>query len=474
MVEPGFFVDRGPELRSLEEAWASGRPGLVAVYGRRRVGKTRLIMEWLRGKPHAYYQAGLWPGNLEGLAAAAAEQLGLEPLREAAPRSLRGLFSLLAALLGSRRAAVVLDEFTYWLRVEPGVVSELQYVVDHVLPGTRLLLVVSGSLVGLMQREVLGGGSPLYGRALLRRRLAELPPWCLPWFAPRYGPVELVEAYAFFGGLPFYLRLVDDSSPPLEELLRILGPGGVLEDEPLFLLREEFREPSPYLALLRALSQGATSLGEAAQLAGLPTSHASRYLHTLRDLGLVERERLLFQRRRSRYRVADNLLAAWLAVVEPAASLLRDNPPAGRRLAAGLAARHVARVWERLSCLHAVSQLAPRLGLSPSTYGRLERRGEEIDCAVIDESSETVLLVEAKWSSLTAREAERIANAAARKAQALLPSSMSSYRVIAAVYARSADPPGDALVVTARDMPWGSGCPGPARGASTKPPGGGD
>jgi len=460
VVEPGRLVDRVAELSRLKTLWESGQPGLAVVYGRRRVGKTRLILEWLRGRRHAYYQAGLWPGNLRALAEAVAEQLGLEALRGAEPRSLRGLFELLSALLGGERAAVVIDEFTYWLRVEPGVVSELQYVVDHVLPGTRLLVVISGSTVGLMQREVLGGGAPLYGRAVLRRKLGELEPWCLPPFAPRYGPRELVEAYSLFGGIPFYLRLLDDQAGPLDEFIRLFGPEGVLEDEPLFLMREEFREPSPYLALLRAIARGARGLGEAAQSAGLPTSHASRYLHSLIDLGLVEREPILFRRRGSLYRVADNMLAAWLSIVEPLLPLLRENPGAAMARASALARTHYARVWEKLACRHAVAELAPRHGIAPVEAGRLVHRGEEIDCLIIDHGSGALLAVEAKWSTLDRGEAEAVARKLSDKLARALPARLRGYRRVLAVYAAEAKggaPPGVELVEAA-DLPWGRGC----------------
>ena len=163
MVEPGRFVDRAAELSALEDLWASGRPGLAVVYGRRRVGKTRLLLEWSRGKRVAYFQAGLWghEQNLAGLAEALAEQLGLEELRDAMPRDLRGLLRLAARLLAGERAAIIVDEFTYWVRAAEAVVADVQWFVDHILPSTRLLLVVSGSLVGLMERGVVGGGAPL-------------------------------------------------------------------------------------------------------------------------------------------------------------------------------------------------------------------------------------------------------------------------------------------------------------------------
>ena len=146
MVEPSGFVDRGHELSLLEELWRSGEPGLVIVYGRRRVGKTRLLLEWGRGKRLVYYQASLWghEQNLQGLVEAIVEQLGLEELREFKPSNLRALLRLLARLVGNERLVLVIDEFSYWLRVAEPVLADIQWFVDHVLPSTRIGACVIG------------------------------------------------------------------------------------------------------------------------------------------------------------------------------------------------------------------------------------------------------------------------------------------------------------------------------------------
>lgn len=462
MAGPSIFVDRLEELDTLERLWRLGEPGLVVVYGRRRVGKTRLVLEWLRGKPHAYFQAGLWSHqqNLEGLARSLEEQLGLEGLSKLGFRSLRDLLLLASRLLGGRRAAIVIDEFTYWLRVAPPVAADLQWFVDHVLPSTGILLVLSGSLVGLMEREVVGGGAPLYGRARARLRLGELQPWCLPFFAPRYGSEDLVRLYGLLGGVPYYLRLVDDSLPPVEAYLGLFGPSGVLGDEPLFLLREEFRDPHPYLSLVRALAQGATSVNEAASRAGMPASHASRYLRLLVDLGLVAREAPLFTRR-AFYRVADRLLRSWFYVVEPLWGRLAEGLPSAREDAVRRAERLAAEAWEQLAARHALAVLSSRLGLQPSVAGRLVHRGVEVDYVIVDEENKAVLAVEAKWSSLGRREAEKTVRETMAKLYAALPRRYHGYRVQVALYLRSAEgpEPQGAVVVEPGDLPWRGGCP---------------
>ena len=453
MAGPGIFVDRGRELGLLEDLWARGEPGLVVVYGRRRVGKTRLLLEWSRGKRAAYFQAGLWSHeqNLEGLASALAEQLGLEELVESRPSSLRGLLRLAARLLQGQRVAIIIDEFSYWLRVAEPILADIQWFVDHVLPFTRMLLVLSGSIVGLMERSLAGPGSPLYGRARLRIRLGELPVWCVPFFAPRYGPEQVVELYSLVGGVPHYLRLVDDGLEPLEAWMALFGPEGVLQDEPLFLVREEFRDPHPYLALLRGLAAGATTLGKAASSAALPTSHASRYMRVLVDLGLVEEVPLLLYKRRRLYRLRDKALRSWLYLLEP----LLPRGIRGERVVERFR-RLVADAWEEIAIEHAMGFLLDRLGVRVTEAGKLMSKGEEVDWVIIDRGGKQVLGIEAKWSTLEPREAERIEEATRRKIERILPSKLRDYKVRVILYAKECR--GCANVVTLRDLPWRKGC----------------
>jgi AAA+ ATPase superfamily predicted ATPase len=455
LVEPGFFVDRTAELSALEELWSSCKPGLVVVYGRRRVGKTRLLLEWSRGKRVAYFQAGLWSHeqNLAGLAEALAEQLGLEELSAATPRDLRGLLRLTARLLDGERVAVIIDEFTYWVRVAEAVVADLQWFVDHILPGTRILLVISGSLVGLMEKGVAGGGAPLYGRATLRLRLGELSPWCLSFFAPRYSPEQLVEAYCLLGGIPYYLSLLDDGLEPLDAWLKLFGPQGLLQDEPLFIMRDEFRDPHPYLALARGLAAGATTLGRAAEAAGMPTSHASRYMRVLVDLGLVEEVPILFARRRRLYRLRDKPLRSWLL-------LSTALPPGGSREKLERLYKHyIAGCWEELATHHAQDYAKKLYNIEGfDEAGKLMKGGEEVDWVLVSHKSRTVVGVEAKWSKVNIRDAERLKSETLRKLYAMLPSKLRGYDVKVLIYVRDCEGCDGGEVVSSENLPWKTGC----------------
>ena len=326
--------------------------------------------------------------------------------------------------------------------------SDLQWAADHLLPGSGLTVIIAGSMLGTMLHGVLGGGAPLYGRAVLRLGLGELPPWCVEPFAPGYGPEELVETYSFTGGVPYHLRLVDPSLRPAENLARLYGPGGLLEDEHLFILRDELRDPAPYALLLAEIARhGPVGPGKAASRAGMPSSHASTYLSRLRLLGIVGEVPVLGRRRRL-YIVRDKPVRA---------SILARQAPPSREAQERVLHRLASQAWEDLAQHHSTHVLARSLGIEPSRTGKLAHRGEEIDWAVVDDRSGTVLLVEAKWSKLDTQDTRRVARSLLARARTALPGDLAGYELLTAIYAREA-PAGGAganAIVTPGDMPWG-------------------
>ncbi len=413
------FVDRDSELRVLERCWLE-RPCFAIVYGRRRVGKTRLVREWLRGKQHVYYLAQLASHeyNIRRFAETCARALGDSLIARLAPSSLSDLLQLVTERSRSD-VAIVIDEFTYWVRSSNRVLSELQQFVDEVLPSTRSVLVVLGSLVGVMESSVLGGGSPLYGRARYRIKLAPFKPWHLPRFLPGYGAVDLIRVYALFGGIPFYLCMVD-TSRPIEYNIRklLLEPGAPLRAERDLLLREELREPHTYSAILSAIARGFDTPARISQVTGIDSSHVSKYLSVLEYLGFVSRDIPLFHKR-GRYKISDPILRTWYYLIEPVQELLDlENIEEALSIVLARLDTFVAQVWEEAVGMYLEKVLSSEGFVQ---RGRLVRKGDEIDIALLDPNRKRAIVVEVKWSSLTISEAESVRKSLANRAARLLP-----------------------------------------------------
>ncbi len=411
------FVDREGELGILAEAW-SARPSLVVVYGRRRVGKTRLLKEFMRGVNGVYYLSRLTDhsDNLRGLVAA----VGRVVKGFGVGKEYVSIDALLRDVWGSGVELVVIDEFTYWVRVAPRVMSELQLFVDEFLPRTRMMLVLCGSLIGVMERDVLGGGAPLYGRRSFSIKVEPLKPWVLREFLPKYGPVERVATYAVFGGVPHYLRLVDDSVDLVENIERlIVRKGSPLKDEVEFMLREEFRNPSVYGRILRAIASGATTLGKIAEAAGIPRTHAIAYLDNLRRVGMVDRRNPLWGRKGT-YVIRDYFMNFHYSVIERVRNLteLEMYEDAMREVRNALP-NYLGRAFEEV-----VRDLLPILRrrgyVIPFTkVGKVLKKGVEVDLALVNEGTGEAQLIEVKWSKLKQQDITRCLRDLERKAEYL-------------------------------------------------------
>ena len=277
-------------------------------------------------------------------------------------------------------------------------------VWDECLQHTRLMLILCGSHIGMMEREVLLYRAPLYGRRTGQVHLRPLPLRATVAFFPRYNPVQQIEAYAVLGGTPAYLAQFDDREPLLANIERhILDPGSYLYLEPQFLLREELREPRNYFAILQAIAQSRTRLNEIAQATGLGRQTISRYLAILQDLHLVERqvpatERRPDKSRKGIYRLRDPFLRFWFRFVAPHFSTLEggDTAPTARLVAKELRT-FTGPVFEDLCRDWVMEQAATgRLPFVPERTGAWWGRHEEIDIMAIGEDA--ALFGECKWT----------------------------------------------------------------------------
>ncbi len=429
---PGKFVNREAELRALETVWES-RPSLVIIYGRRRIGKTRLILEWLRGRGgvgrHAYYHAvpAKHEVNLTSMAISLEEHLGIKGLSKVSFKSIDSLLELVSQYVSD--AVIVIDEFTYWVRAEPRVVGELQRFVDHVLPGTRLMLVLMGSLVGVMFREVLGGGAPLYGRASSRIKLDELKLRDLRAMHPSLGIEEVFLTYATFGGVPFYHVLIEGYEDVAEAIWDMfLAPTARLRDEVSFMLRDEFRDPSTYYSVLKAIASGADTPSRIAEVTGMHRQHVSKYLAVLEELGLIGREIPLFSKK-GRYVIKDKLIMTWFNIVEPIT--MRDPSPPKEATLTEVRERlrsQASKVFEEVSKRFATAW-GYLHGIRFDAIGKFLHKGVEVDVVGVSKSKGEVHLFEVKWSDLSAEDARRITAIIKRKATHL-PASLTKYALV--------------------------------------------
>ncbi len=325
------FIGRDGELAVLEELADSGRAELFVLYGRRRVGKTELLQQFCRGRRAVYFLAAQVrdKDNLRGFREALRDALD-DPLADSVEfTDWSSALSFAAERAGDERLVIVLDEFPYLCDGNKGMPSLLQQFWDQRGKRSSLMVVLCGSQVSFMEREVLAEKSPLFGRRTGQRRLTPLRPAEAMAFWPRWSVEDRLTAFGILGGMPAYLRRFDDERSLAENVMRdLLRPEGYLFDEVQFLLRSELTSPATYNSILAAVAAGNERMGDIALAVGVDSTTAGKYLHVLRELGLVAREIPLtdpdpLRSRRGRYRIADRFLAFHFRHLQPNLSLVQ-------------------------------------------------------------------------------------------------------------------------------------------------------
>jgi AAA+ ATPase superfamily predicted ATPase len=337
------FHDRIDELQALEERWSSARAEYVVIYGRRRVGKTELILRFAEGKRSVYFEAtsGTERDHLEDLSRVLAETSG-RPLLEAQPlTSWQAFFAAIDEELRRGPLLIALDEFQFVARETPAVGSLLNRFWREHRDDPNLFLILSGSDVSFFQREIVGYNATTYGRRTGSLHLFPFPFTELKGFLPEWTADDLIRAYAVFGGVPYYLEAIDPRATLAKNIERhVLAPDGLLRQEPRFLFAQhsDLREGSAYFSILRAIAAGRTRRNEIADRVGRSDSATGQLLDRLIEMGLVARVHPVTianpdRTRMVRFAIDDPFLRFWFTFVHPYESRLHSRADAAKHLA---------------------------------------------------------------------------------------------------------------------------------------------
>lgn len=317
------FIGRQAELAKLNAEYAHDS-SFVVIYGRRRVGKTTLIKEFLKEKTAFYFLATeeLESQSMKRLAGVVARTTNNTLLQKATFIDWLDLFQVIADYKPEEKKVLVIDEFPYLVKTNPAFPSVLQNAWDELLKDSNVMLILSGSLIGMMQKHALSYESPLYGRRTAQMRLAPLS--FTDIYEVQTMPFEkAVEQYGVTGGVPKYLEFFEDDLELAEQLREtVLSKSGFLYEEPNFLLKSESVTAVNYFSIIKAIADGHHKLGKIAGVLGQETSALTPYLATLADLGFIEKRTPVTEKnpeksRKGLYFIADNFIRFWFRYVYP-------------------------------------------------------------------------------------------------------------------------------------------------------------
>jgi AAA+ ATPase superfamily predicted ATPase len=403
------FVGRTAELAMLEAAYAGKDSAFIPIYGRRRIGKSELILQFMRGKPGLYHVGKLAPSALQlrELLGDAAAVLDDPLVATATVDDWRlALDTVIERWRGPRRFVLALDEFQWTAQAAREIPSILQELWDRKWRRSgKVMLILCGSYIGFMEREVLGKTSPLFGRRTAQIKLAPFGYREAAEFHPSWSLADRAQAYFLCGGVPLYLRAFDASRSIRTNIeANYLSEHATLFQEPEFLLREELREVQNYYGVLWAIAAGHGTQREIAAASGLPERGLHYWLDQLVELGYIGRRRPLIGGRFARavrFVLEDPMLRFWFRFVFPHRSFIqqRGAHAAWTELISKQLESYFGSCFERL-CREALPVLYAREHVNASyTIGEYWDRDVQID-VVGTRSDGRIDLGEVKWGAV--------------------------------------------------------------------------
>jgi AAA+ ATPase superfamily predicted ATPase len=398
-----LFINREQEVEFLEEKWHEPKPQLIILWGKRRVGKTELVKQFIQNKPHIYFLSES-TSEQEQLRRFSLSVAGFfkEPLLET--RGFASWEESFRYLKGkNQRFVLVVDEFPYLIGSNPAVPSLFQKAWDEYWSRSSMYVILLGSSMAMMENEVLDYRAPLYGRRTGQWRVDPMTFQAACLFRKGKPFEDRICHYAIAGGIPAYWLHFDGEKKFWRNLRdHVLRKGQALYDEVEFVLREELREPRYYFALLQAVAQGKRKLSEIVNATGLSQPVANKYLGVLSDLKVVERdlpvtEAKPLKSKKGLYRIVEPFFRFWFNFVFPRRAALEM----GRVDEVLLTIRkgfptYLSLVYEEVAKELLWQHMA---GILPvDSVGRWWDRNEEIDLVAVNKEQNAVIFGEVKWS----------------------------------------------------------------------------
>lgn len=452
-----MLVDRKRELEELNRLLTIPTAQLVAVSGRRRLGKTTLLRYWAQnsGHPFLYWVGSHFPSTV--LLTQFSQQIwqlgnpGKRAPRTFTYESWAHAFEELALVCqGPQRHIVIIDEFPYAIEAEPGLPSALQNAWDHHLKFSNICLVVCGSHVGMMER-LIASDAPLFGRLVGPLRVGPLPYAATRAFLPRYTAEQRVAIYAIVGGVPAYLERFTDTVSVTENLRNnIFRETGLFRIDPDYLIGEHVRDLKNYQAVLAAIAEGAHKPTEISLEAGFSNrASADVYLQQLIEMDYVQRElpvtvppQKRSTARLARYMLADNYLRFYFRFVRPNLDIIAQElyTEVEQRISSQLRAfigmtafEDICRAWLLLQARQG------NLPFSVEQVGSHWDKQVQVDAVAISWRTQSILLGEAKWQAdvVGLDVVRELVEEKQAKVLATLPESGKDWTVHLACFARS-------------------------------------
>lgn len=329
-----MFVGREKELHSLNRHYDSDKFECAIIYGRRRIGKTELISEFTKDKSAIFYTATQENAESNLRYFSDAVNRFEYPDEENGPvyPNFDSLLEHVAKISAKQRIVLVIDEYPYLAESYPGFSSLLQKYIDQRFLNTNLFLILCGSSMSFMEKQVLGYQSPLYGRRTLQLKLEPFKFHEARQMLTHVNKKEAFALYAIAGGIPQYLSYFSRKYSVKDAIMDcFLYKDGRLFEEPSNLLKQELREPANYNSIITAIAQGASRLNDIAMKTKIPSTSLKPYLDNLIELEIIKKvvpiTEVNKKSKKSIYRISDGMFRFWYRFIPGRLTLIERGMP---------------------------------------------------------------------------------------------------------------------------------------------------
>lgn len=407
-----MFYGRENELKQLEALYQQPGFQMPVIYGRRRVGKTRLIQAFCQLKRSIFY-VSIEQNDHEALRMFSEVVLNSAPPEQAQFidqfTSWEQAFKFVGRLARTERLVLVIDEYPYLASGNKSIASTLQQAIDHIFQDSQLYLILCGSSMSFMENQVLDYKSPLYGRRTAQFKIHPLDYYDSCKFVKHWTKVEQLYSYAITGGIPQYLAEIskyrDFKTAVIQAYLTSSGP---LFEEPMNLMKQETREPAVYNSIIKAIAEGASRQVDISNYVAEESKKTANYLKALQDLEIIEKEYPLGEenKRRVVYKIKDKMFQFWYRFMPKALPMVEMglSEAAFERLVEPGFNQYFGLVFEdicsqylkRLNKQYLLGSLYHEFGSWWGTNPELKIE-EEID--IVASNTENALFAECKWKN---------------------------------------------------------------------------
>lgn len=405
-----MFIGREKELKVLNNLYTSEKFEFAVIYGRRRVGKTALINEFIGDKKSIYFMGveSNTKQNLENFSKSIIEySSGI--VADTSFQSFQAALEYVFELSKNERLILAIDEYPYVARSSKSLASTIQMLIDKYKDTSKMMLILCGSSMSYMEDNVLAYKAPLYGRRTAQMKILPFDFEETCRYFKNFSAEDKALIYGIVGGTPQYLLQINDKLSVEENIKNTyLNPASFLFEEPTNLLKQEVREPAIYTAIITAIATGASRMSEISTKVGEDTNVCTSYIKNLINLGIVQKENPYGEKnsRKSIYYIEDNMFRFWYRfVLENNSLIVRGAVDRVYKRIEPYLSNYMGKVFEDICTQYLWKELLDgRCPVEFNSLGRwwgndpVEKKQTEIDI-MGEQDKDTALFGECKWTN---------------------------------------------------------------------------